>query len=127
MLRGRIVMIGLAALVLQGARAQDESLPQPGAIASPGSVLTAPSSTPLPINPALQNGGDVPLTPINPVPANPLPPLPKLELDTSKVYKPVLPELPSTESSPLFGPKILVKHFVFTGNTVYDSATLDKV
>ncbi|HEX4140868.1 MAG TPA: ShlB/FhaC/HecB family hemolysin secretion/activation protein [Candidatus Methylacidiphilales bacterium] len=117
----------MAALALQGAKAQDETLPQPGAIASPGSVLTAPSSQPLPTNPAQQNGGDVPLTPVNPVPANPLPPLPKLELDTSKVYKPVLPELPSTESSPLFGPKILVKHFVFTGNTVYDSATLDKV
>jgi len=127
MMWGRAITVGLTALALQSVHAQDEPLPQPGAIANPGAVITPPASGPLPISPTPQDGGDLPLTPVNPVPANPLPPLPKLELDTGKAYAPVLPQLPAAESSPLYGPKLLVKRFVFTGNTVYDSATLEKV
>ncbi len=119
-----IFTLGLAVLIFSAARAQNEPLPQPGATTPSG---TAPSSQPLPTDTNQQNGGDVPLTPVNPVPMNPLPPLPKLELDTSKVYEPVLPPLPPSESSPLFGPQIYVRKFEFTGNSVYDSSTLEKV
>jgi hemolysin activation/secretion protein len=130
MLNRALLAIGLVALSLSGARAQNEALPQPGGNApAPGATTpsgTAPSSQPLPTGPD-QDNGDVPLTPVNPVPANPLAPLPKLELDTSKQFEPVLPPLPAAESSPLFGPQIYVSRFVFTGNTVYDSDTLEKV
>jgi hemolysin activation/secretion protein len=122
--------IGFAALALATACAQDEALPQPGGNAAAAGATSpsgsSPSSQPLPTDTSQQGGGDVPLTPVNPVSANPLPPLPKLELDTSKQYEPVLPPLPSSESSALFGPQIFVRKFEFTGNTVYDSGTLEK-
>ncbi len=125
-----IFILGLMALIFSTARAQNEPLPQPGGTPSAGATTSSgssPSSQPLPTTPGDQGGGDIPLTPVNPVTANPLPPLPKLEIDTSKQYEPVLPSLPSSESSVLFGPQLYVRKFVFTGNTVYDSATLEKV
>ena len=86
----------------------------------------APSSQALPTSTADQSS-DVTLTPENPVSSNPLPPLPKLELTTPQQYAPVLPDLNPNENSALYEPQIYVKAFAFTGNTVYDSATLAKL
>jgi hemolysin activation/secretion protein len=120
-----IAVIMLSALACARADDADDSLPEPGTVT--GTVTTGPDTSAQPPPDNSQDNGDVPLTPVNPVPANPLTPLPKLELDVSKQYEPVLPALPEAESSPLFGPQIFVRQFVFSGNSVYDSATLEKV
>jgi hemolysin activation/secretion protein len=114
----KILFTVLIAAVSVLVRAEDE-LPQQ-------SSAVAPSSNPLPTSTSDQSG-DVTLTPENPVSANPLPPIPKLELNTSKVYAPVLPEMKASENSALYEPQIYVKAFEFTGNDVFDSSTLEKL
>jgi len=116
-LRFLVFVVGLYASVIS-LRAQDE-LPQP-------SSNGAPSSQPLPTTTSDQPG-DVSLTPENPVSNNPLPPIPKLELTTPQQYAPVLPSLNPNENGSLYEPRIYVKSFAFTGNQVYDSATLAKL
>jgi hemolysin activation/secretion protein len=112
-----IFVAGFSAAVMSS-RAED---------ALPGQVSTGrPSSQPVSTTTGDQPG-DVTLTPENPVPNNPLPPIPKLELNMPQQYAPVLPPLNPAESSPLYEPQIYVKAYEFTGNHVYDSATLAKL
>jgi hemolysin activation/secretion protein len=113
-----ILVAGFGAAMISG-RAQDALPQQP---ASTGS----PSSKPVPTSTSDQ-AGDVTLTPENPVPNNPLPPIPKLELNVPQEYAPVLPELKPGEGNALYEPQIYVKAFAFSGNHVFDSATLAKL
>jgi len=110
-----VAIVSIVALVVP-ALAEDQ-LPSGG-----GASVVAPSSQGLPTTTGDQSG-DVTLTPENPVSSNPLPPIPKLELNTPQQVAPVLPALPN-QNNALFEPQVFVKQFVFTGNTVYSSATL---
>lgn len=107
--------LGLACLAVH---AQD-ALPQ-------DTSSVAPSSKPVPTTTTGQPG-DIDLTPENPVPSNPLPPVPKLELNTPSQLPPVLPPLNSSEQSALYEPRMYVRSYEFTGNTVYDSPTLARL
>ena len=115
----RLVFSTTGLFAVTFASAAEDPLPQQSSSGEPSSQSVPTTTTDQP--------GDITLTPENPVPNNPLPPIPKLELNTSQEYAPVLPALNQSEQSGLYGPQIYVKQFEFTGNTVYDSATLAKL
>jgi hemolysin activation/secretion protein len=116
----KMILAGVAMAVFGFAgltRGAEDALPQPGS--------GAPTSQPAP-DTTTDQPGDVMLTPENPVPNNPLPSLPKLEINTSEQYAPVLPSLKASDNA-LYEPQIYVQEFQFSGNHVFDSATLAKL
>jgi hemolysin activation/secretion protein len=117
--RMRLVFSATGLLMVTLAHGAEDALPQQSSSGNASSQSLPTTTTDQP--------GDVTLTPENPVPSNPLPPIPKLELNVPQEYAPVLPALESNEQSGIYGPQIYVKSFEFTGNTVYDSATLAKL